>query len=185
MKEIPTIHIVSQKRAVGILSDERSAYYQSLISIGWSGYEFDGIPKNFSSFSGPRLRLNINDVSFLGIPGACARGDIEKLVEFVPQITGQLLVHCHAGLSRSPAAALIVVTTMLGGRGGEQKALEYFHKRLRGMPNVLMMVYADHVFGCGGDLYFAFLKSFYDKDYPELIALHEQTKPPRLGCGVQ
>ncbi len=185
MKEIPTIHIVSKQRAVEILSDERASHYQSLISIGWSGYDFDGIPENFSEFSGPKLRLNINDVLFVDMPGACTRADIEKLVEFVPQITGQLLVHCHAGLSRSPAAALIVVATMLGGRDCGLKTLEYFDKHLRGMPNALMIAHADHALGCVGDLYFSLLNSFYDKDYPELISLHEQTKPTRLGCGVQ
>ena len=62
---------------------------------------------------------------------------------------------------------------------------ELFDKHLRGMPNALMIAHADHALGCVGDLYFSLLNSFYDKDYPELISLHEQTKPTRLGCGVQ
>ncbi len=63
-----------------------------------------------------------------------------------------LLVHCYAGSSRSPAAALALAVQALGG-GREQEALDHILRlRPQAVPNVLVVTLADQVLGAEGRL---------------------------------
>lgn len=65
----------------------------------------------------PMLRLNFDDVQYsTGTWVAPNRKDIAELIEFARSLAGHgnLLVHCRAGSSRSPAGAMIVAMALSG-----------------------------------------------------------------------
>lgn len=65
---------------------------------------------------------------------------------------GRLLVHCHAGLSRSTAAGLSVLADRLGD-GHEEEALEELLRlRPEAVPNLALTAAADDELGRGGKL---------------------------------
>ena len=92
-----------------------------------------------------------------GDPEAPTRRDIKRLVSVGRQIAGPgsdavILIHCAAGISRSPAAAFIFFCLHLGP-GREQEALEMAaaSREVSGIwPNDLMVRYADEIMGRNG-----------------------------------
>lgn len=62
-----------------------------------------------------------------------------------------LLIHCHAGISRSTATAIILMTQFNPGR--EEEAFEHLRRiRPRSWPNGLLCAIADEKLGRGGKL---------------------------------
>lgn len=99
---------------------------------------------------GPRkvLRMAFDDLGHSsGQFRAPHRADIEALIGFVKDWagTGTILIHCRAGASRSPAAALIVAATVWPDRpeflGRIARAKSYF------TPNSTMLRLGDEVLG--------------------------------------
>lgn len=177
LPQLPLVKIYPLWQAEQVLCDKGGrAFFQSVISIGYDAYEKE--PEGLFSFSRPKIRLNVNDVSLPQLEGAATRKDIQDLVNFIPQVTGPLLIHCHAGVSRSTAAMLIFYATKLGPKRYKDAIdLWYDHER-RGEPNKLMVAYADHVLGCEGKLFGSFLETTeYDK-YPEIRELYDRIKSP-------
>lgn len=67
-----------------------------------------------------------------------------------PPVT--VLVHCYAGVSRSPAAAFALARQALG-EGKEREALQYvLTVRPFGVPNSLIVRHADALLGAGGGM---------------------------------
>ncbi|WP_142849760.1 tyrosine phosphatase family protein [Telmatospirillum sp. J64-1] len=62
-----------------------------------------------------------------------------------------VLIHCHAGVSRSTAAAVALMVQNSPGR--EEEAFAHLRTiRPRSWPNSRMIRYADSLLGCGGAL---------------------------------
>lgn len=177
LPKLPLIKVVPLWKAQQILCTKGDrGYFQSVISIGYNTFEKE--PEGFYSFPRPKLRMNVNDVTFPEDEGAATRKDIEDLVAFVPQITGPCLIHCHAGMSRSPAAMLIYYAARLGPRHHKDAIdLWYGHER-SGTPNYLMVAWADHIIGFDGKLYARYLETA-DRDKYEIIRnLYDRLKSP-------
>lgn len=81
-----------------------------------------------------------------------SRADIEKLIAFASTWHGPapFLVHCWAGISRSPAAAYIIACAR-GADGEEQKqAPALRHASPQATPNPLMIALADDILNRSG-----------------------------------
>ena len=101
-----------------------------------------------------RLILRFDDVTFAqpshSHPGS---NDIEKLIMWGRSLTEfgaqHLLVHCHAGVSRSTAAAAILMVA--NNPGQEARAFEDVNSiRPKNWPNSMMINLADSELGCEG-----------------------------------
>ena len=105
MKSLPKITIASYTNANKIISHG----FDSLISLGTSDLFA------YQDFAGPKLRLTFNDVDLPTdqyiVPSV---EDILNIIDFVPNIKENCLIHCQAGKSRSSAAAYIVFCKLLG-----------------------------------------------------------------------
>ncbi len=77
---------------------------------------------------------------------ACTPAHIEKVLAFGERIharpDGHVLVHCHAGVSRSTAAAAILMAQNAPGYE-EQAFLKLLELRKHGWPNTRMVEFAD------------------------------------------
>lgn len=114
------ILVTSRERAALVLGGEHpTVRVDAVVSIG----EFRGKPpKGFTSFTGPKLRLTFDDVDVesnrFGYRGATL-ADVEALIRFaeVDAFVPTVLVHCGAGVSRSSAAALVILAVRGGVEG--------------------------------------------------------------------
>ncbi len=89
---------------------------------------------------------------------APAAGDIERLLRFgrAWDAAAPLLIHCHGGVSRSPAAAFILICQLNQGR--ERDAALLLRKRARhAWPNHRMVELADGLMKRGGRMMKALL----------------------------
>jgi predicted protein tyrosine phosphatase len=77
---------------------------------------------------------------------ACTPGHIERLLAFGERAhahgESHILVHCHAGISRSQAAAAILMCQHAPGRE-EEAFLRLLTLRQHGWPNTRMVEFAD------------------------------------------
>lgn len=110
---------------------------------------------NFADISNNPIRLNFVD-TFLDEKSMHGPKDhhIQTLIDFAASVDLEngLIAHCHAGISRSPAAVIIVMTAILGP-GSEDKAYdEVLRVRPQAMPNTEMMAIADRLLGRNGAL---------------------------------
>jgi len=118
--------------------------------------------------SSDHLRVLVDDVDQPDVsPAAPAPAHIELLVEFLRASlpTESILIHCVAGVSRSPAAALIAMA--LAAPGHEREAARIL--RAQGpfvSPNRLLIRLADVALGRNGALVHAL----------------ESMGPPRMTC---
>ena len=77
---------------------------------------------------------------------ACTQAHIEKVLAFGERVharpDGHVLVHCHAGISRSTAAAAILMSQNAPGHE-EEAFLKLLDLRKHGWPNTRMVEFAD------------------------------------------
>ena len=114
-------------------------------------------PEALASFADhTRARLRFHDVS-CETAGYVApqRDHIEALLAFGRTLalasSPHLLVHCHAGISRSTAAAVVLVAQRR--RGAEREAFEWVSRiRPVAWPNARMIALADTALDLGGAL---------------------------------
>ena len=73
---------------------------------------------------------------------------IEKALSFADKVgNGTLLIHCHAGISRSSAIALAIITKDLGA-GRELEAVEILKKiNPNARPNKSLILMTDDILG--------------------------------------
>ena len=79
---------------------------------------------------------------------------IERALKFAQLIAdGSLLIHCHAGISRSSAIALAIIADKLGEGNEEEavKTLEFINPNCR--PNRLLVKMTDEILERNMDLY--------------------------------
>ena len=159
--KLPVISVFSKGAAQKILTGKESTAYKTVLSLGWSEDDYDTPPEGFDEFRGRKHRVEINDERFdhfrdtIKLPtseGAPTNEKVKQILDFADSgIQGPILCHCYAGMSRSPAATVIMRALWLGP-GEEAKALE-----VRGSPNITMLLFADVLLERNGDLWSAFL----------------------------
>ncbi len=80
------------------------------------------------------------------------RAHVEQLIAFLEEARGQsLLIHCYAGISRSPAAALVAMVLDAPGRE-QEAALTLREAAPYAQPNRLLIELSDDRLGRGGHL---------------------------------
>jgi predicted protein tyrosine phosphatase len=144
------IEVTSRSEAGDILSSpERCAEVICLISIGAHD---DELPIGYHNISN-KVRLLFGDT--LDAESGATDLDVRTLVEISQTLRsskGKVLIHCEAGISRSPAAALILYACWLGpGREGEAMRLVLTQRPLA-IPNRRMVELADRLLKRGGRL---------------------------------
>ena len=86
---------------------------------------------------------------------ACTPAHIERMLAFGERVhakaNSHVLVHCHAGISRSQAAAAILMCQHAPGRE-EQAFLRLLELRKHGWPNTRMVEFADQLLKRDGAL---------------------------------
>ena len=150
---LPMIIIASRSVASRhLMSRSRSRAIACLVSIGEPGEQ---PPSGYQRIA-RRLRLEFADADVETAEAPCATADdIRRLVGFAATVAtapGKTLIHCQAGISRSTAAAYIVLAVILGP-GREAEALEAMLAAAPlASPNRWMVQLADDALGRGGRL---------------------------------
>lgn len=122
-----------------------------VISLLDPDYELEGLSR-----VGPanHLRLHFHDISE-PIPGYIppGRDDVERLLRFGEawDARSPTLIHCHAGVSRSMAAAFILMCQLNEGRELEA-AFVLRRQAPHAMPNRRMVELADRLLNRGGGM---------------------------------
>jgi predicted protein tyrosine phosphatase len=130
---IPELHLHAQSSVSHILSiiDTHEPRPVALDHYGTVDHElirFDDIVAEYPGFE------------------ACTEAHIVRLLQFGERAhknpTGHVLVHCHAGVSRSTAAAAILMSQFSPGEE-EAAFLKLLQLRKHGWPNTRMVEFAD------------------------------------------
>jgi predicted protein tyrosine phosphatase len=114
---------------------------------------------------GRRLRLHFHDV-IEALPGWIApeRWDVELLLAFGrtlgdPALVTRmeapgthLLIHCHAGLSRSTASAILLLAQREPARAARDIVGQVIRLRPQAWPNLRMVEMGDALLGRGGEI---------------------------------
>jgi predicted protein tyrosine phosphatase len=139
-------------------------------------------PEDFLQYGPHRRVLWRFDDTIVAGPGFMEprEADVRKILtlgeHLLAESAGQLLIHCHAGVSRSTATAVILMAQNNPGREAEVFD-ELARIRPRSWPNSLMVGMADHLLGRGGALVRE-LRAHHAKvaeahpDFAALIGLH-------------
>jgi predicted protein tyrosine phosphatase len=104
-----------------------------------------------------RLKLRFHDVIEVH-PGWIApqRWDIELLLAFARGIGASrethLVIHCHAGVSRSTAAATLVLAQSCPQRPAREALEAVVRRRPRAWPNLRMLELGDEILGRDGEI---------------------------------
>lgn len=143
------IEVASRPEAADILSSpNRCPEVTYLVSIGDS---HDQLPAGYDNVQ-RKLRLLVADV--LTEEGA-TQEDVWRIIQLAEALrnnTGKVLIHCEAGVSRSPAAALIMYACWLGP-GREREAMDrVLMQRPLAVPNRRMVELADRLLDLRGRL---------------------------------
>jgi predicted protein tyrosine phosphatase len=107
-----------------------------------------------------RVVLRCHDV-IENEPDAVApeRSDVERLLAFAREVSQQpssspphLLLHCHAGISRSTAAATLILAQAYPGWRGEAVLREVLRLRPQAWPNLRILELGDGLLRRGGEI---------------------------------
>ena len=134
------IHICS----LAAVKEMDTSIYDGIITIEDSNIEN---PFRVRSSETQQLVLRFDDIS-TPIDDLMVPQDIhiERALKFAQLIDdGSLLIHCHAGISRSSAIALAIIAEKLG-KGNEEesvKTLEFINPNCR--PNKLLVKITDYI----------------------------------------
>jgi predicted protein tyrosine phosphatase len=118
-------------------------------------------PDAFGSFGEhAKLELRFHDVIEENVAGydSPQPHHIEALLEFgrdlmkEPAGEAHLLVHCHMGISRSTAAALLLLAEATPDRPAKEMMAEIAHVRSKAWPNLRMIEIGDRMLGLNGNL---------------------------------
>src|SRR5271165_7150242 len=135
-------------------SDARVSHVLSILDPEWP------VPEVFGTFGEhEKLELRFHDV-IEECPGTIAPKPvhIEQLLAFgrglgrQPTMGAHLLVHCHAGVSRSSAAMALLIAQAAPDRSGSAIFAEILRIRPQIWPNLRIVEMGDGVLGRNGDL---------------------------------
>ncbi|MBN2371170.1 MAG: hypothetical protein JXO72_11860 [Vicinamibacteria bacterium] len=145
------ILVASRARTGKILCSRRHrAAFAYLVSIGAPSERPPAGMRNAPM----RLRLVFEDAQ-TEEEGGASRDDIERLVRFARRIDlgrGGLLVQCQAGISRSSAAAMIVLSVILGPGREDEAVQRVMDVRSEARPNRRMLAIADEILERNGSI---------------------------------
>lgn len=119
------------------------------------------VPEAFGAFGEhAKLELRFHDVIEPDVPATQPPGEehVSALLAFGRDLTAEpppeahLLVHCHAGVSRSTAAMALVLAQGLPGIDAERIFAEVLRIREKAWPNLRMVEMGDRLLGRGGAL---------------------------------
>lgn len=136
----------------------RVSHVLSILDPDWP------VPEAFGDFGEhARLELRFHDVIEMDRPGAIApqEAHILELLAFgrdllrEPRTDAHLLVHCHAGISRSTASMALLLAQALPAASGERILGEIVCVRPQAWPNLRILEIGDHQLGRGGELVMA------------------------------
>jgi predicted protein tyrosine phosphatase len=124
----------------------------SILDPGWPE------PEALGAFDAHRrLELRFHDVIEAG-PDCVApeRLDVEQLLSFGRDLTEargkHLLVHCHAGVSRSTAAATLILAQARPDRPAEEVLQAVVRQRAHAWPNLRILELGDALLGRRGEI---------------------------------
>jgi predicted protein tyrosine phosphatase len=113
-------------------------------------------PEAFAEFAPHRrLALRFHDI-IETMPDRLApsREDVARLLAFGRELQaprgGHLLVHCHAGISRSTAAAVLILAQAQPERPAAAALDAVTRMRPRAWPNLRILEFGDELLGRGG-----------------------------------
>ena len=118
------------------------------------------VPEAFGAFGEhEKLELRFHDL-IEERPGQIAPGEqhVAALLAFGRDLAGEapaeahLLVHCHAGVSRSTAAMALILAQALPRRSAAEILAEVFRIRGKAWPNLRILEMGDAMLGRGGTL---------------------------------
>jgi predicted protein tyrosine phosphatase len=117
------------------------------------------VPPAFEGFGGDRrLELRFHDV-IDDLPGFVAPGfeDVGRMLGFAQRLPGatkgcHLLIHCHAGISRSSAAFLLVLAQARPTLPADGIAAAVLRARPRAWPNLRIVELGDRMLGRHGEV---------------------------------
>jgi len=137
---------------LGLHCDGRVTHVLSILDPGWPE------PEAFGAFDPhQRLELRFHDVIEAGAGWtAPEQRDVELLLIFGRELTEardpHLLVHCHAGVSRSTAAAVLILAQARPDRPAEEALLTVVRRRPRAWPNLRIIELGDALLGRRGEI---------------------------------
>ena len=109
--------------------------------------------RRFRASSEPAHKvLRFRDIEDANLPAAPARHHVRAGLRFARRHRGRrLLIHCHAGVSRSTALAFAILIDRHDAVGDEHRLLErILELRPQACPNRLVVRHADALLGCAG-----------------------------------
>lgn len=115
-------------------------------------------PPAFSAFAPHRrLALRFHDIIETSLDRlAPERADVERLLAFGHELTdaGQshLLIHCHAGVSRSTASAALILAQARPERPAREALDAVAQLRPRAWPNLRILEFGDELLGRNGEI---------------------------------
>jgi len=137
---------------LGLHCDAGVSHVLSILDPGWPE------PEAFGAFDPHRrLELRFHDVIETE-PGCVApeSPDVEQLLSFGRDLTEgkgtHLLVHCHAGVSRSTAAATLIVAQARPDRPAEEALQTVLSRRPRAWPNLRILELGDALLERRGEI---------------------------------
>jgi len=115
-------------------------------------------PEAFGTFD-PHRRLELRFHDVIDADPGCVppeRPDVEQLLSFGRDLGsakgGHLLVHCHAGVSRSTAAATLILAQARPDRPAEEALLTVVRRRPRAWPNLRILEFGDALLDRRGEI---------------------------------
>ena len=137
---------------LGLHCEGRVTHVLSILDPGWPE------PEAFGAFDPhQRLELRFHDVIEAGAGWTAPQPrDVDLLLTFGRDLTEardpHLLVHCHAGVSRSTAAAALMLAQAWPDRTADEALLTVVRRRPRAWPNLRIIELGDALLGRRGEI---------------------------------
>ena len=116
------------------------------------------VPEAFGQYGEhERIELRFHD-NVVERPGEISptRADVEQVLAFGRKLQAEpsasLLVHCHAGISRSTASMVLILAQALPERSAEEIVAMVHGIREKAWPNIRIIEMGDSLLGRGGTL---------------------------------
>lgn len=102
------------------------------------------------------LRLEFLDTDQASDPLGPREEDVASILAFAPtveELGGTCLIHCQAGLSRSPATAILLLASLVDADCDQTAALEVRRLVPQAFPNMLLVQLGDSLLMRNGSLF--------------------------------